>query len=428
MPVIKQLVQIGDLSPFPPQQGSTRAYHAMIKPVGAICNIDCTYCYYLHKEKLLGSNSKFQITDEILEAHIRQYIEGQDRDEVVFSWQGGEPTLLGVEFFEKVVELEQKYKKPGQRIENDLQTNGTLLNDAWGAFLKRNGFLVGLSIDGPEQLHDHYRVTKDGKPTFKKVFAASQILHRHGVPFNSLSVINRVNARKPLDVYRFLRNEIRPRQMQFIPCIESKDFHNVAPQMWDPERLPIFDSPAAHPGNPDSIVTDWSIDPYDWGYFLCKVWDEWYRRDMGKVFVNLFETAVAQWMGQPSQLCIYHEFCGKGVALEHDGNLYSCDHYVYPEYKLGNIMETSSSRLVFSEEQKQFGFAKFNTLPKRCRECDFLFACNGECPKNRLIRTPEGEVGLNYLCSGLQKFWHHIDGDAKDICKRLARGETLQRR
>ena len=420
------LVQIADLSPLPRPAGATRTYHAMIKPVGAICNIDCTYCYYLHKQELLGSTSKFQISDEILETHIRQYIEGQDAEEVVFSWQGGEPTLLGLEFFEKAVALEQKYKKPGQRIENDLQTNGILLDDDWGAFLKRNKFLVGLSIDGPEELHDAYRIGKDGKPTFAKVFAAAEMLHRHGVPFHSLSVINRINARRPLDVYRFLKNEVRPREMQFIPCVEPKVFRNVAPQMWDPATLPLYDSPVAHPGNPDSVVTEWSIDPDDWGYFLCKIWDDWYRRDIGKVFVNLFETAVAQWMGKESQLCIYHEFCGKGVALEHDGSLYSCDHYVYPQYRLGNIMQTSSSRLVFSEAQKHFGFAKFNTLPQRCRDCKYLFACNGECPKNRLVRAPDGEPGLNYLCSGLQRFWQHIDRDAQDICRRIAGGQPLR--
>lgn len=423
---MSDIVQISDLTPWPATPGAMRTYHAMVKPIGAICNIDCTYCYYLHKQELLGSNSKFQISDEILETHIRQYIEGQDADQVVFSWQGGEPTLRGLHFFEKVVELEQKYKKPHQRIENDLQTNGTLLNDEWGHFLKRNKFLVGLSIDGPEELHDAYRVSKDGKPTFAKVFAAAQMLHRHGVPFNTLSVINRVNAKRPLDVYRFLKNEVCPLQMQFIPCVEPKVFRDVAPQQWDPETLPRYDTPAAHPGNPDSVITDWSVDPDDWGYFLCKIWDEWYRRDIGKVFVNLFETAVAQWMGKEAQLCIYHEFCGKGVAVEHDGSVYSCDHYIYPEYKLGNITQTSSSRMVFSEQQRQFGFAKFNALPRRCRECKYLFACNGECPKNRLIRTPEGEMGLNYLCSGLQNFWHHIDLDVQDICRRIARGEPLK--
>ena len=221
----------------------------MIKPVGAICNLDCTYCYYLHKEDLLGSSEQFRITDEILETHIQQYIEGQDRDEVVFSWQGGEPTLLGLEFFQKVVELEQKYKKPSQRIENDLQTNGTLLTDEWGAFLKQHGFLVGLSIDGPEELHDHYRVAKDGKPTFDKVFAASQMLHRHRVPFNVLCVVNRVNARRPLDVYRFLKNEVRPREMQFIPCVEPKDFTSVAPQKWDPAVVALSGFSGGSSGN-----------------------------------------------------------------------------------------------------------------------------------------------------------------------------------
>lgn len=423
---MNQLIQISDLSPAPALPGAKRAYHAMIKPVGAICNIDCTYCYYLHKKELLGSGGKFQISNEILEAHIKQYIEGQDREEVVFSWQGGEPTLLGLDFFQKVMELEQKYKKPGQRIENDLQTNGMLLNDDWGDFLKRNKFLVGLSIDGPEELHNTYRVGKDGAPTFKKALGASQLLHRHGVPFNSLTVVNRINAKRPLDVYRFLKNEVRPRQMQFIPCVEPKVFRNVAPQMWNPASLPLFDSPAAHPGKSDSVVTDWSIDPDDWGYFLCKIWDDWYRRDIGKVFVNLFETAVGQWMGGDSQLCVYHEFCGKDVALEHDGSLYCCDHYVYPEYRLGNIMQISSSRMTFSEQQHKFGVDKYYSLPRRCRKCDFLFACNGECPKNRLIRTPDGEIGLNYLCSGLQKFWHHIDRDVKDICKRIAAGEPLR--
>ena len=406
--------------------GAKRAYHAMIKPVGAICNIDCTYCYYLHKKELLGTGSKFRISDEILEAHIKQYIEGQDREEVVFSWQGGEPTLLGLEFFQKVVELEKRYKKPHQRIENDLQTNGTLLNDDWGDFLKRNKFLVGLSIDGPEELHNTYRVGKDGAPTFKKVLAASQLLHGYEVPFNSLTVVNRLTAKRPFDVYRFLKNEIRPREIQFIPCVEPKVFKNIAPQHWVPANLPIQDSPAAHPGHPDSVVTDWSVDPDDWGYFLCKVWDDWYRRDIGRVFVNQFENAIAVWMGQDSQMCVYHQFCGKNVALEHDGSLYSCDHYVYPEYKLGNIREVASSRMVFSDRQREFGFSKFHSLPQQCRRCNYLYACNGECPKNRCIQTQDGEPGLNYLCRGLQSFWQHIDADIKDICSKLATRERLR--
>ena len=412
------------LLPPPIYPGTTPRFHAMVKPTGAICNLDCAYCYYLHKEQLLGSDSKFRISDEVLEAHIRQYIEGQRGDEVVFSWQGGEPTLLGVSFFEKVVALEKKYQRPGLHIENDLQTNGTLLNDEWYSFLRQNKFLVGLSIDGPQELHDKFRVNKGGQPTFDKVFAAGQQLQKHGIPFNTLTVVNRVNAKKPLDVYRFLSRELRPRQLQFIPCVEPKVFHDVAPQKWDPATLPVQGSSAAHPGNPDSVVTDWSVDPDDWGYFLCKIWDDWYRRDYGKVHVNLFETAVAQWMGLDSQLCVFGEFCGKGVALEHDGSVYSCDHYVYPEYKLGNISEKHMSRMVFSEEQKKFGFAKRDGLPQQCRDCKYRFSCHGECPKNWLIRTRDGEPGLNYLCSGLQRFWQHIDHDMKDILLRIERAGT----
>ena len=411
-------------SPLPVYPGTKPRFHAMVKPTGAICNLDCTYCYYLHKEHLLGSDNQFRISDEILETNIRQYIEAQRGDEVVFSWQGGEPTLLGLSFFEKVVELEKKYQRPGLHIENDLQTNGTLLNDEWCAFLRDNRFLVGLSIDGPQELHDRFRVNKGGQPTFEKVVAAGQLLQKYRVPFNTLTVVNRVNAKRPLDVYRFLSRELRPRQLQFIPCVEPKVFPHTAPKKWDPATLPKQGSPAAHPGNSDSVVTDWSVDPDDWGYFLCKVWDDWLRRDYGKVHVNLFETAVAQWMGLDSQLCIYHEFCGKGVALEHDGSVYACDHYVYPEYKLGNIAERHLSRMVFSEGQQKFGFAKRDELPKQCRDCKYLFACNGECPKNRLIRTFDGEPGLNYLCNGLLHFWQHIDGDMKDVVKRVQRTGT----
>ena len=364
--------------PLPFYPGTKPRFHAMVKPTGAVCNLNCTYCYYLHKEQLLRGDSKFRISDEILEAHIRQYIEAQRGDEVVFSWQGGEPTLLGVGFFEKVIALEKKYQRPGLNIENDLQTNGTLLNDDWYSFLRHDKFLVGLSIDGPQELHDRFRVNKGGQPTFDKVFAAGQQLQRHEIPFNTLTVVNRVNAKKPLDVYRFLSRELGPRQLQFIPCVEPKVFTTTAPQKWGPATLPMQDSPAAHPGNPDSVVTDWSVDPDDWGYFLCKVWDDWYRRDYGKVHVNLFETAVAQWMGLDSQVCVLSELCGKGVALEHDGSVYACDHYVYPEYKLGNISEKHISRMVFSEGQKKFGFAKRDDLPQQCCECQHGFACNGE--------------------------------------------------
>ncbi|MBZ5706984.1 MAG: anaerobic sulfatase maturase [Acidobacteriia bacterium] len=413
---------MGDAGPvrIPTSQGEIRRYHVMVKPTGPLCNLDCAYCYYLHKAELLGTNSNFRISDEILETHIRQYTEGQNADEVVFTWQGGEPTLLGLPFFEKVIALQQKYKRTGQCIVNDLQTNGTLIDEHWCRFLKKHNFLVGLSIDGPEELHDAYRRAKDGKPTFKKVFAASQLLHKYNVRFNSLTVVNHLNAKRPLDVYRFLSREVEPHEIQFLPCVEPKNFRFVAPQQWEATMLPPLHSSATRPGNPDSILTDWSVDADDWGTFLCKVWDEWYRRDYGRVFVNLFETAVAQWMGMDSQICVYHEFCGKSVVLEHDGAVYSCDHYVYPEYKLADVLHTSSSEMVFSDWQKHFGFNKFVSLPQHCRQCEFLFACNGECPKNRLIRTPGGDAGLNYLCPGLKKFWAHIDPIMPEIRKRIA--------
>jgi uncharacterized protein len=252
------------------------------------------------------------------------------------------------------------------------------------------------------------------------VFNASRLLHRHGIRFNTLSVINRWNARRPLDVYRFISREVCPYELQFIPCVEPATFRSVAPQTWD--SMPELGSSAARPGSTDSIVTDWSVDPDDWGVFLCKVWDDWYRRDFGKVFVNLFETAVAQWMGMDAQICMYHEFCGKSMALEHDGSVYSCDHYVYPEYKLTSILETTSSNMAFSDRQKKFGLGKFSSLPQYCRDCKYLFACNGECPRNRFIRTPAGEFGLNYFCSGLKSFWTHIDPMMPELKRRIAVG------
>jgi uncharacterized protein len=397
----------------------------MVKPTGALCNLQCEYCYYLHKRELLGPQSNFRMSDAVLEAHVRQYIEGQDGDEVVFTWQGGEPTLLGLDFFEKVIALQQKYRRAGQRIENDLQTNGTLLDESWARFLKKNRFLVGLSIDGPEELHDCYRVTRDGKPTFRKAFAASELLHAFKIPFNTLSVIHRRNAKRPLDVYRFLSRAVGPQQIQFIPCVEPKDFETVGPQCGVPTVAPRLGSSAARPGNPDSIVTEWSVDPDEWGVFLCKVWDDWLRRDYGRVFIALFESAIAQWMGQDALVCCYHEFCGKGLALEHDGSVYSCDHYVYPEYRLGNILEQPSSEMVFSAQQQEFGLRKFATLPRYCRECRHLFACNGECPKNRLACTPDGEPGLNYLCSGLKRFWAHIERDIPGILQRVQQDHSL---
>jgi len=360
-----------------------------------------------------------QMSEETLERHIRQYIEAQTGDEVVFSWQGGEPTLLGLNFFRNVVALQARYKKPDQRIENDLQTNGTLIDEDWAGFLKQQGFLVGLSCDGPKQLHDRHRTTKGGESTHDKVMAAARLLQKHGVPYNALCVVNRENAKYPLDVYRFLTRELEARRVQLISCVEPKDFCSVAPQQWDPAVLPVVGTARAKPGSPDSVVTEWSVDPDDWGYFLCKVWDDWYGRDCGKVFVDLFETAVAQSLGLPAQRCITAEFCGKSMVIEHNGDVFSCDHFVYPAYRVGNIRDTHWSAMAYSDRQKIFGFDKRDKLPQYCRQCSHLKLCWGECPKNRLVRTQTGEPGLNYLCPGMKKFYTHIQRDMPDILKRI---------
>jgi uncharacterized protein len=408
------------LKPLP--TGLKHRFHAMVKPVGSLCNLDCTYCYYLHKEDLLGQPKQPRMDEGMLERHIRQYIEAQTGDEVVFSWQGGEPTILGLGFFRKIVEIQARHAKPGQAIANDLQTNGTLLDEEWAAFLKQHDFLVGLSCDGPADLHDRFRYTKGGAPTHAKVVAAAQLLQKHEIPFAALCVVNRENAKRPLDVYRFLTRELGAWRVQLISGVEPTAFKNVAPQHWDPAKLPVVGTPQAKPGAPDSVVTDWSVDPDDWGTFLAAVWDDWFANDYGRVHVDLFETAVAQSLGLPSQRCITAEFCGKGLAVEHNGDVFSCDHYVYPVYKLGNIRDTHLGELAYAEKQQRFGFAKRDTLPKYCKECPHLKLCWGECPKNRFVRTPTGEAGLNYLCPGLKRFYAHIQRDMPQILARVRAG------
>ncbi len=402
-----------------------RRMHVMVKPTGSLCNLDCTYCYYLSKQQLLGKPEQWCISDETLEAFIRQYFQGQNYKEVVFSWQGGEPTLLGIEFFRKVVELEKKYCPPHVRCENDLQTNGTNLDDAWCEFLHEHNFLVGLSIDGPKYLHNFYRRDRTGQGSFDRVFRASKLLNKHKVNFATLSCVNRQTARHPLEVYRFLRDEIGSRRLQFIPIVEPLGFRQVAPQRWDQRIMPVLGSPEARPGNAGSVVEDWSVDPEEWGDFLCRVFNEWYRNDLGNIYVNYFEAAVETWMGHISPLCTLGPMCGKGLALEQDGSVYACDHYVYPEYRVGNITEKSLAEMAYSENQERFGKAKEGTLPEYCRRCEYQFACFGECPKNRFIKTPDGEPGLNYLCSGWKKFFRHIDEPVQKIVRHL--GATVQK-
>ncbi|ACA84716.1 anaerobic sulfatase maturase [Shewanella woodyi] len=409
-----------DLNPHP---AYVRRFHAMAKPTGSRCNIDCQYCFYLHKKDLLGQPQQSHMSDETLSLFIQNYIDSQDGDEIIFSWQGGEPTLMGLDFFKKVIQLQQRYCPLGVTIKNDLQTNGVLLNKEWAIFLKQHDFLVGLSIDGPQELHDMYRVTRSGKPTFVLVMAAARILKKYGVQFNALAVINRKNVLYPKEVYRFLTQELGATYIQFTPCVEGNNFTQTAPQFWNEQMIPIIGSELSKPGHPMSVVTSWSVDPDDWGRFLISVFDEWVNNDLGRVLVNLFETAVAQTMGLPAQICVMAEFCGKGIAVEHDGKVYSCDHYVYPEYELGNIHQSSLNNLVFSTRQETFGMAKRDSLPNYCKSCPHLNLCWGECPKNRLIRTPDGELGLNYLCSGLSQFFEHAKPILNGIAAILERKE-----
>jgi uncharacterized protein len=397
-----------------------KSFHVLSKPIGALCNLDCTYCYYLHKEQLLGAQTAPHMTEAVLEEFIKQYIAGQDADRVVFTWHGGEPTLLGLDFFRRVVALQERYAA-GKQIQNDLQTNGVLLDESWCAFLREHRVLVGLSIDGPEELHDRFRVTKGGRPTFQQVRAAAQRLQDHGVRFNALTVVNRINVKYPADVYYFLTQELGVGLVQWLPCVEPKDFCTTAPGYWDPGAMPVLGSSAARPGHPDSVVTEWSVDPDDWGEFLCRTFDLWYQNDLGRVVVNWFESWVGQWMGQPATMCVLDEVCGRALALEKDGSLYSCDHFVYPEYRLGNIHSGPQSirDLVYSPEQRKFGCAKRDALPEYCKACRYQFACNGECPKNRFIKTPDGQPGLNYLCSGFKRFLEYADPYIRRIVKQI---------
>jgi uncharacterized protein len=378
-----------------------KAFHVMTKPIGPICNLDCTYCFYLEKEKLFPSNENFRMTPETLEEYIRQYISMQDVPEVSFAWQGGEPTLMGVNFFRKVVELQQKHAG-GKVISNALQTNGTLLDDEWCGFLAANQFLVGLSIDGPAKLHDEYRVTKKGAGSYEKVLGGLRLLKKHKVEFNTLTVVNKVNSQKPLEVYRFLR-DIGSGFIQFIPLAERLADAEATKLGLDLATPPRVDEE----GSVRLPVTAWSVQPRQYGEFLSTIFDEWVRRDVGRTFVQIFDVTLGNWMGMGGGLCVFSETCGTAMAMEHNGDVYSCDHYVYPRYKLGNVLNQTLGEMVNSEFQKQFGIDKKSTLPKYCLECDVRHLCHGECPKHRFLRTPDGDPGLNYFCAAYKRFFTH---------------------
>jgi uncharacterized protein len=380
---------------------SATGFHVMAKPRGAVCNLACRYCFYLRKESLYPDGS-FRMPESVLRAYVDQYIDSQPGPEVVFAWQGGEPTLMGLDFFKRAVELQQAHCPPGKQIRNSLQTNGTLLDDAWGQFLGQHKFLVGISIDGPSALHDAYRVDKGGRPTFDRVEKGLRILQKHDVDFNILCSVHAANAGHPLEVYRFFRDDLGAEFVQFIPIVE-------------PEK------PTASPGV--APVTERSVSGKQFGSFLKAVFDEWVRHDVGKVFVQIFDVALGVWAGQPASLCVFGRTCGTAMALEHNGDLYSCDHFVYPEHRLGNILETPMDALAVSEHQRRFGLDKWDALPQYCHECPVEFACNGGCPKNRVSATPDGEPGLNYLCEGYRGFFTHVDRPM-----RLMVGELRARR
>ena len=381
--------------------------HVLSKPTGAICNLDCSYCFFLDKEELYPG-SKFRMTDEVLETYIRQLIEAHKTPEVTVAWQGGEPTLMGVDFFRKAIAYQEKYRKPGMTFENTLQTNGTLLNDEWCEFFKENNYLIGLSLDGPRELHDANRVDKKGSPTFDRVMRGLRFLQKHGVEYNILTTVNRVNSQHPLEVYRFLRDEVKTTWIQFIPVVEriNEDGKTLYQQ--------------------GTTVSENSVLPEQFGNFLTTIFDEWVRKDVGKIFVQTFEAAVRSWLNMPTGMCFFSPTCGSGVALEHNGDLYSCDHFVEPDYLLGNIQEHSMAELVGRDRQFKFGQDKLNTLPKYCQQCEVRFACHGECPKHRFIHTPDGEPGLNYLCAGYKHFFTHIDEPLKIMVDLFNQGRAAE--
>jgi uncharacterized protein len=393
------------------------AYHVLAKPTGAVCNLDCAYCFFLSKE-MLYAGSRFRMADELLETYLRQLIESHARaPEVMVAWQGGEPTLMGVEFFRRSVELAERYLRPGQRAVYSVQTNGTLLDEEWAAFFKEHDFLVGISIDGPRELHDAYRVNKGGKGSFDQVMRGLRQLRDAEVEWNVLTTVHAANGDRGREVYRFLRDECGARFVQFIPIIErvaEASADGAVPwKSWRDRPLYVQEG---------DRVTGRSVTAEQYGRFLIDVFEEWVRRDVGEVYVQMFDVALANWVGEPPGLCVHTETCGLALALEHTGDLYCCDHFVEPAYKLGNIKETPMLELVASQRQRQFGLDKRDTLPTFCLECDVRFACHGGCPKDRFIETPAGDPGLNYLCAGYKAFFHHVDRPMRLMAERLQRG------
>lgn len=368
--------------------------YVMLKPAGAHCNLACKYCYYLEKNKLYPTAQRHLMSDEMLEQFTREYIEAQTMSQVLFTWHGGEPLLRSIDFYRKALSLQQKYAG-GRRIDNVIQTNGTLLTDEWCEFFAQNQWLVGISIDGPQPYHDHYRLTAAGKPSWKKVMQGIKLLKKHGVEWNAMAVVNAYNVNHPLEFYRFFK-ENGCQFLQFTPIVERQTRHEdgrTLASLADKNEIPLSEA---------------SVTPEQWGYFLSAIFDEWVRKDVGKIFVEIFDCTLANWMGVSPGICAYSKECGHAGVMEHNGDVYSCDHFVFPEYKLGNIRDHSLIDMLYGEQQQEFSRLKHSSLPRQCKECDMEFACHGECPKNRFMKDKYGDSGLNYLCLGYYHYYQHV--------------------
>lgn len=368
--------------------------YVMLKPAGAHCNLACKYCYYLEKNKLYPTAQRHLMSDEMLEQFTREYIEAQTMNQVLFTWHGGEPLLRSIDFYRKALSLQQKYAG-GRRIDNVIQTNGTLLTDEWCEFFAQNHWLVGISIDGPQPYHDHYRLTAAGKPSWQKVMQGIKLLKKHGVEWNAMAVVNAYNVNHPLKFYRFFK-ENGCQFLQFTPIVERLTRHEdgrTLASLADKDEIPLSEA---------------SVAPEQWGYFLCAIFDEWVRKDVGKIFVEIFDCTLANWMGVSPGICAYSKECGHAGVMEHNGDVYSCDHFVFPEYKLGNIRDHSLIDMLYGEQQQEFSRLKHSSLPRQCKECDMELACHGECPKNRFMKDKYGDSGLNYLCLGYYHYYQHV--------------------
>ena len=368
--------------------------YVMLKPAGAHCNLACKYCYYLEKNNLYQNSHRHLMTDEMLEQFTREYIEAQTMPQVLFTWHGGEPLMRSLDFYRKALALQKKYAH-GKQIDNVIQTNGTLLTDEWCEFFAQNHWLVGISIDGPQEYHDHYRVTPAGKPSWEKVMQGIQLLKKHRVEWNAMAVVNAYNAEHPLEFYHFFRDN-GCQYLQFTPIVERLTEHEdgrTLASLADDWEIPLADA---------------SVTPQQWGNFLCTIFDDWVRHDVGKTFVEIFDCTLANWMGVLPGICAYSKECGHAGVMEHNGDVYSCDHFVFPEYKLGNIREQSLIDMLYGEKQQAFSRLKHTSLPRQCKECDMEFACHGECPKNRFEKDKYGEPGLNYLCQGYYQYYSHV--------------------